>query len=174
MERIFIGMLLVFLDFTLSIGNSRIDLIPDFVGYILMMKGIMELIQGCEELDKARQFAMGMAIFTGAQFAMDLLGISVSIGWFTSYILAAGALAGELITAYWIIQGILRLQIIYNRNLEAENLLYIWKVRLAFSIAAYALSWVSFLAFIAIIGNLIVSIIYLGYFNKTKNLYYAL
>ena len=174
MEKIFIGMLLVFLDFTLSIGNSTMDIIPDFIGYILMMKGILELIQGCEELDKARQFAMGMAIFTGAQFVMDLFGISSSIGWFMSLVLAAGALAGELVTAYWIVQGILRLQIFYNRNLEAESLFYIWKVRLAFSIAAYVLLWIPFLAFFANIGGLIVSIIYLGYFNRTKRLYYAL
>ena len=37
-------MIFVFLDFDLNIGNSKIGLIPDFIGYIYMYKGAAELI----------------------------------------------------------------------------------------------------------------------------------
>lgn len=175
MENIFIGMLLVFLDFTIKLDSNRIiiGLIPDFIGYILMMKGLKELIATSEEFEKAKQLAYGMAIYTGVLYAMDLFGISSSIWWFFSYALGAGALAGELVVAFWIIKGLTRFEILYNRNLQAENLLYIWKIRLAFSVAAYALTWIPVISIFALLGSLIVSIIYLAYFNRTKKLFYA-
>ena len=36
-------MLLVFLDFSINLGRIRIGLIPDFIGYIIMVKGLSEL-----------------------------------------------------------------------------------------------------------------------------------
>jgi len=43
MSRIFTGFLFIFLDFNLNLGNSQIGLIPDFIGYIIMLGGLAEM-----------------------------------------------------------------------------------------------------------------------------------
>ena len=40
MSSIFTGMLLVFLDFNINLGRSKIGLLPDFIGYIVMAGGL--------------------------------------------------------------------------------------------------------------------------------------
>ena len=39
MQNIFLGMLFAFLDININRGRTTIGLMPEFVGYILMVKG---------------------------------------------------------------------------------------------------------------------------------------
>lgn len=40
MSNIFVGLLLIFLDFDLNVGSSTIGLIPDFLGGIFLMDSV--------------------------------------------------------------------------------------------------------------------------------------
>ena len=65
MNQIFLGMLFVFLDLTLNINNCTIDFLPDFVGYILMMKGLREMESESACFTKSRPWAMGWRFIPG-------------------------------------------------------------------------------------------------------------
>jgi hypothetical protein len=43
MKNLFIGFIFVFLDFNLNISNSKIGLIPDFIGYLIIINGLMDM-----------------------------------------------------------------------------------------------------------------------------------
>lgn len=57
MSNIFIGALFVFLNFTININGIKIGLIPDFIGYIIMVKGLAELENESPYFLKAKGFA---------------------------------------------------------------------------------------------------------------------
>ena len=58
MRNIFVGLLFIFLDFNLDFGTTRVGLIPDFIGYIMVFQGLKELIFLSEHFAKAKPFAM--------------------------------------------------------------------------------------------------------------------
>ena len=80
MSNIFIGALFVFLNFTININGIKIGLIPDFIGYIIMVKGLAELENESPYFLKAKGFAKGMAVYTAILYAMDLFGLSYNFG----------------------------------------------------------------------------------------------
>jgi len=72
-------MLLVFLDFNINLGRSKIGLLPDFIGYIVMAGGLAELQSESESFAKVKGFAKGMAVYSGILYLLDLLGFSFSL-----------------------------------------------------------------------------------------------
>ena len=44
MRNILIGFILIFLDFNLNLGGSKIGFMPDFLGYIIVIKGLEEMV----------------------------------------------------------------------------------------------------------------------------------
>lgn len=62
MNNIFYGMLFVFLDLDLNFGDSKVGLIPDFIGYILIFVGLAELTAGKDRFSRTMPFAAAMAV----------------------------------------------------------------------------------------------------------------
>jgi len=53
-RHIFLGFLMVFLDINFTIDQHVIGLIPDFAGYILVIRGLDELSGESDYIPKAR------------------------------------------------------------------------------------------------------------------------
>ena len=172
MSNIFIGMLLVFLDFNLNVGNSTIGLIPDFIGYFIMTKGIIELSSESSNFSKVIPIAKGMIIYAGSIYLMDLLGISYSLGIIT-YILGLISTVASLYISYHVVIGIGDIERQTSKVLNAELLFRAWKVMAIFSVIMYLLIFIPLLAIFGVLTGLGVSIYYLVVFNRSKNLYYS-
>lgn len=54
MRHLFWGLFFVTLDFDLSLGSVTLGLLPDFVGYYLLMKGMEELAEESGHFEKGR------------------------------------------------------------------------------------------------------------------------
>ena len=74
MKKIFWGMLFVFFNFTLTFGSSKLGLIPDFVGYLLMLSGVAELRGESECFVKAKPALIVMTIISLLFYIADFLG----------------------------------------------------------------------------------------------------
>ena len=189
MRKIFIGMILVFLNFDITLGPSKIGLIPSFVGYAYMYSGVMELSDYSDKFVKIAPIIKVMAICTGFIYLMDLLGFSA---YFTlplgstfsdieipfafvlfGILLGLISMIASLYISYEIIQGIKDIESVKMKNLNSDQLLSTWKLLAVFTVLSFALLFiVPELALICIILAIIVSIYYLFVFNKSKNLYY--
>jgi len=174
MKKIFIGLLLVFLDFNLTLNNSVIGLIPDFVGYIVMIKGLEEMTEESPLFPKVRPFAIGMAVYTGILYALDLFGIAVSDD-VLSFLLAVVSMAVSLYISYNLVMGVRDMEDRYATGLNGEQLKSRWMIVAVFSIAGLvALLVPTTLSIILLIGMLIVYILFLVAFSRSKNLYEAM
>lgn len=172
MKNIFIGFLLIFLDFNLNLDSSRIGLIPDFLGYIAMINGLVEMARESQLFMKVKPYAIGMAVFFGISYLMDLMGISSSLGPLF-YILAITSTVISLYISYNIIMGVIEIEKKYDILLNGDRLISTWKLLAALNIATFIfLLLIPPLAFICIIVTFIAALYFLSAFNKSKNSYY--
>ena len=125
MGNIFIGLILVFLDFNLELGNSTIGLIPDFIGYILMLRGLGEIDGESMFFMKVRPFVTGMGIYSGILYFLDLVGASMSLGLMT-YVFAIISTTVSLYISYNIVMGVIDMEGKYSTNLNGANLKSTW------------------------------------------------
>jgi len=171
MKNIFIGFILIFLDFNLNINNSQIDLIPDFVGYIVMIRGINEMIEKSTFFMKVRPYVTAVAVYSGVLYLLDLVGTYKSLGVLT-YILAIISTTAHLYISYNIVMGVLDMEGIYNIYLNGDRLKSIWTAYAILNVLTFMFMLFPPAAIFCIIITFIVAICFLIDFNKTKNLYY--
>ena len=164
-------MLFIFLDINLDLGSTRIELIPDFLGYIFIIQGLAELIGESERFAKARPYAIGMCVYTALLFLMDLFGVSYDLG---EAILILGLVSTiiSLVISYHIVMGVKDIEFSSGRQLNANELMSKWKLLAIVSILIYILYFMPVFNVIAILTGLVVGIVYLVAFNRTKKLYY--
>ena len=174
MRNIFIGLLFVFLDFNLNLGSSTIGLIPDFIGYILIYQGLGEISLLSGWFAKVRPWALGMIIYTAFLYALDLFGLwSGTSMSYVGILLGLASIGVSLYISYGIVMGVKDIEASEGRRLDGERLFQIWKVMAILSAASYLLLIIPALAMVSIIASLIVGIVFLVAFSRTKNLYYG-
>ena len=105
MQKIFTGLLLVSFDFNLTLGSCVIGLIPDFLGYIFIRKGVQELREESLCFARLDPWTLGMAVYSGILYLLDLFGIGLRPGFF-SYLMGAASLAASLYISYFIVRGV--------------------------------------------------------------------
>jgi glucan phosphoethanolaminetransferase (alkaline phosphatase superfamily) len=170
MRKIFIGMLFVFLDFTLTLNTSRIELIPDFIGYILMVQGLMELADESLWFGKVRPYAIGMAIYSGVLYVFDLFGTTDSTG-VLSWVFGLISTGISLYISYGIVMGVQDIESMQNRNLDGSELMAKWKLYAILSAIIYLLVFIPVLNVLAIIAGFVIAVYFLIAFHRTSKLY---
>ena len=173
MKNIFIGFLLIFLDFNLNLGNSTIGLIPDFIGYTLMINGLSEMKEESLLFTKIQPYATGMAVYAGILYFLDIIGFSTSTNP-SYYILAIISTIISLYISYKIIMGIIEMESKYNTFLNGTKLRSIWNILAVFNVLTFLSLFIPIFAIACIIVTFIIAIYFLVAFNYSKNLYYEM
>jgi len=181
MRSIFIGMLFVFLNININIGGTSVGLIPDFIGYCFMLRGLTEIEGFSERFTKIKPIVKGMAIYSAFIYLFALIqgptNVNIqyafsSLGFFVLFLSLVSVLA-SLYISYNIIMGIKDIEGIQARDLHSERLHSVWKVKAVFSILTFVIIIAPALAIISMLVSFVVAIIYLIAFNKSKKLFYS-
>lgn len=171
MDKIFIGFILIFLDFDLNLGNSHIGLIPDFVGYIVMIKGLVEMDRESPVFMEVEPYATGMAVYTAILYLIDVFGVSMSLG-LLSYILGITSTIISLYISHKIVMGVIDMERIYNTLFNGESLKSTWSILAVLNILIFISLLNPVIAIVCTIAAFIADICFLVAFNNSKNLYY--
>ena len=170
MSNIFVGLLLIFLDFDLNVGSSTIGLIPDFLGGIFLMMGMKEMKTESEYFKKNEVFTLVYTIISAVIYAGNLFGLFsevIYLGWIAG--LAATVLV--ILLSYNIVKGIEDMEIRMQTNLEAKSLFNFWLV-IAILNGAALLSYIIPLVVIPVaIASFVMSILFLVKLNTSKKNY---
>lgn len=170
MKKMFIGFLFIFLDFNLNLNALTIGLIPDFIGYIFLIQGLNEMSDYGIRFSKARPFSVFMTIYSGILYALDLFGVSLSLGYFTTA-LGIISIIISLYISYQIVCGIREIEAVRAVYLNGKQLLTTWKILAIFQVVTYLALLVPALAIACLIVSFIFAIIFLVAFNTSKNLF---
>ena len=178
MKRIFIGLVFILLNLNIDIGSIRIGFIPDFLGYIMIYKGLGELEDKSENFINAKRFCIPLAIYSGIIYVINILGINFAEdsfddnGYIIFIIFELTASIMSLYILYGIIKGINDLENCYIYNFNYEKLMLIWKFVAAATAATYVFIFIPSLVGFGILANLVLTIVLLYQFNITRIRYY--
>ena len=170
MELIFIGLVFLFLNFSITLGSCSIGLIPDFVGYIFLLRGCAQLEDKSSRFAQIRTPAIVMAIYTGVLYGLNLFGLPANwgaVGW----VLSLAAMAVTLWITYRIVQGVEDLESLSRRDLQSSHLKSLWTANAVLTGINYLISWVPVLSLVGFLGNAVVSILFLVAFYQSKKVY---
>lgn len=138
MKKIFWGFLLIFLNLNLTFNQHSLNLLPDFAGYIMLLRGAGELERDSEFFRDVRPFAVGMAVYTAILWTGALLGITSADSWLTLLLDLIAAVV-SLYIAWVLIQGVLELETRREAILNGGTLYKLWKGLVAVETAVWLL-----------------------------------
>ena len=75
MHRLFWGLFFVLLDIPVTVGRAEIEILPDFLGFFLLMKGMEALASETGRFEKARHVAFGLFLVGTVCYGAGLLNL---------------------------------------------------------------------------------------------------
>lgn len=75
MGYFFFGFLLALINFPITVGNGTVDILPSFVGYLLLLLGCRAIGHECERFKRVKIAAIVLGVFSLAQFFLDALSL---------------------------------------------------------------------------------------------------
>ena len=174
MQQIFLGILFLFLNVNLTLGRVALGLFPDFVGYILLLRGAAALSGQIARFSRMRSLCLGAAIYTGVLYVLDLTGLTAALGWGV-YLAAIGEFALRIAASAQVVAGMEDAERAYGCGFAAAELRRAW-------VAAIATGAVSFLTmffparvlvFIGVIVSFVGGVLFLCALYRTKQAFLA-
>lgn len=170
MKKIFIGLLLVLFDFTLSFDTHVLGLLPDFIGYLLIVLGLKELLQlwNSPAFTLARSLGIAATVLSAISYLWDLLGIT--FGWFS---VGWGVLCTVLflVISYQLVLGVQDIEAQSALNLESGKLRARWLPMAILQAAAWFTLWVELLYIVLLVLMLVFAVLFLIAFQRSMQQY---
>ena len=167
MDKLFWGFFFLFLNFSLNMDGASLQLLPDWLGFILLYLACGELLQESEMFRKPQPFCIGLAIYTGILWLLDLMGIGANLG-IVSWILSLAATCLNLYVSMLIIDALSNVEMRRNYDLCVAHLRKVWKVLAVATIAANVLLIVPVIALVCVLVAAVTGIIFLVAVHGTR------
>ena len=174
MQQVFLGILFLFLNVNLTFGSVTIGLFPDFVGYILLLRGAEALSGRIARFARMRSLCLGGAIYAGVLYALDLFGISAGLG-AGNLLLAIGALGLRIAASAQVVTGMEDAERAYGCGFAAAELRQAWQIAIIAGAVSYLfVLWVvPVLSILALLANFVCAIFFLCALHRTKQAFLA-
>lgn len=173
MNNIFWGFFFVTLDFSLNLGNISIGLIPSFIGFWLLGKGLTELEKESTLFQKMIPWTKGMMIFTAIIYACDLFGVWVFLGGIGTFIGIIASILNLYVT-YQIVMGFKELEDYHQANIGAEKLRSAWMAKVIATLVTILIVFIPLINIIALIVAFVLNILFLVAVYNSKKAYLEL
>lgn len=155
MDRLFWGLFFVLLDYKVTVGTAVIEVLPDFVGFFLMMKGMESLSDRSRYFDRGRHWAFGLSIVSGILFGADLMNPDTM----TKVWLWAAGLAVLAVTLV-LLRGIGRG--IGEMGHSTERLSTMWMILAVMMPLCHLVSWVPLVGSISNVASVVTAALFLA------------
>ncbi|MDY3985029.1 hypothetical protein [Dysosmobacter sp.] len=134
MSRLFWGFFFIFINFNLTFnGTHALNLLPPFVGYLLLLSGTGELAAESDLFQSVRPFLIGMAVYTALLWVGNLLGLGG--GWLGS-LLGLASTAVALYVEWALVKAIQDMEARRGADLNGGAMMTVWRRLLVLQIAA--------------------------------------
>lgn len=161
MNRLFWGLIFVVLDWKFTLGTAVFEIMPDFLGFYLLMKGMEELAVRSRVFERGRHWAFALALASGVHFAAELMAPEAGtqvILWAAGLLLLAAGLA--------FIRRILRG--LGELGLETAAAEGMWLVLAALQCICYLANWIPVVGEICNLVSLGTGVLFLLCYYRMK------
>lgn len=168
MSKLFVGFIFVLLDFNLNLGESVVlGLIPDFVGYIFLFRGLGELERESRHFQALRPWVIGLGGYSLVIYVLDLLGISAWLDWI-GLLLGIAYMIVCLYMVYRIVLGVQDMETTYKCDLNASRMNACWMGVAITQVLSYVAVFMPILALVCLAASLICTILFLAAFHTGR------
>ena len=126
MKKVFWGFFFIYLNFHLTLNGITLNLLPDFVGYLLLYQAAGTLAGESGRFQKLRPFSVAMAVYTGILWVGELLGVTGE-NWL-GILLDTAALVVSLYISWNVVQAILEMEESRSADLNGRAVRRDWLV----------------------------------------------
>ena len=157
MHRLFWGLFFVLLDIPVTVGRAEIEILPDFLGFFLLMKGMEALASETGRFEKSRHVAFGLFLLSAVCCGAGLLNLKPMTKvafWALEFFCLAGFL--------WILREV--------TAEGSEQLKGLWLIVAVVEVLAALLGWVPLVGSICRTAALVTGIVFLlAYWKEMKS-----
>lgn len=171
MNNIFLGFIFILFDFTLNFNESTLSLMPAFVGYWFLGKGLVELQGRSESITKAIPLAKFMIVFSAITWLINLFAIQLGL---VGTAIGLVETVFSIYVSYLVVVGIKEVEEYHQADLQANKLKQAWLMSTICRLCVGLLIWVPFLILIVIVVAFAIHIYFMVALNNTKKAYYEL
>ena len=136
MIKMLIGLAFIGLELTLASETITINLLPDFVGYILLLLGQRELSHENDHFFKNIKFCLWPGAVSLMVFVMDLFSGSLSMS-IQSLLLQMLLLVLEPICLFRIVKGVRQVGTDYGIDVKGKLMFVLWLLMTVINIAIF-------------------------------------
>lgn len=140
--KLFLGLIFILLDFKIEIGSAMIGLLPDFIGFWLVMKALEK------KDDPWRHLAFGLALVSIVLYAADLFEKST------------GAQVGLAVFA--IVVQLWTLVMLYHIVGKSERLRMLFPVLVCIQTLSSLLSWLPLVGTVCTVADTVMAVCFLA------------
>lgn len=137
MIKLAIGMMLILINFSIDVGNLSLNILPEFVGYLLILSEVEKLKSKSEYFDKMGGLLFFMTIYKIADYFVSMF--NANAGMVATVFFYGGIITTflSLYIQYRVICGID--EITYNDNVRARTrrLFVLFKIEAVLAVLAY-------------------------------------
>lgn len=171
MNRLFWGLLFCLLDYEVKLGSAVLELLPDFLGFYLLMKGMEQLAGENRFFDRGRHLAFGLIIAAVILYIGDLTDPDVMVR-MVLWAGKLGVLVAQLILIRMIITGILWLEKDRAMQLKGSLLKSLWTILIVFGPLSALLNWMPMVGDVCHLASTVVSLLFLAAFWNSRKAFY--
>ena len=168
MHLLSLGILFICAELVISLGSREISLLPDAVGYFLLIRGLDQVRPRNRMLGRARLLALVMGLLTAVLYVAGWFADSAQNG-FILWLLELAATGMGLVVSYLVLRGVERVSRKLRREFQGERLKVLWIAMAAVCVIRQLISWMPLVGDVAQTGSLLLGICYAAVFwNAVK------
>ena len=171
MDKLFWGFFLLFLNFNLNFDVHTLNILPAWLGYILLMQGAKSLRHESELFKIPCPWCIAAAAYTFVLWVLDIIAFT-PLGWI-NWLLEIIAVFAKLYITYLLIRAIADVEPRRSVDLRSKHLKNVWWVVAVTSIISVALE-MAVLQFISNLVGFVAGICLLVAVHNTRKLYHQL
>ena len=169
MTKLFLGYLFIFLNCNITLDPQVINLLPGWLGYILILLGAAELAHESDAFVRLRPLGIAATVFSVVLWVLDAVGLSVSLGWFGTLLNLVGLIL-SLMVSYQTVNGILDMEHRWG-DLGGAVLKRRWEVLAVMQCLSYLTVVFPLLALIFTIAALVFIVLFIVSVFRAQKLY---
>ncbi|MBE6990463.1 MAG: hypothetical protein E7426_06935 [Ruminococcaceae bacterium] len=173
MNKIFFGLLLIYINININFDGHTLNLLPAWAGYCLIYSGLNDLSEESEHFAAIKPWCLGMVVYTGILWLLDLLMGTVDLG-LIGWILGLVSTFVSLYILYMLVRAIGDIETFRGVDIGQPKLMSAWKVMAIATAIAQILTILPPLAVICLIVAFVALIFFMVYFNGTRKAYNTL
>lgn len=169
MKNFFLGFLFIFVNLNVPFGEITINFLPEFLGYMFILRGIKEFKDYSPEFTKVEPFAKAMFIFSFLPFVFNVTGYNTGMA--IALVISAVLITGHLYVSYGVVKGIMEIEINTQNDLLGDKLYSKWKYNAYVQVASLILLLVPLLNLFVLFASIITAVLLVIAMYKTSDAY---